>query len=220
MVFFGDFRLENLIPYLSSKHEHHHQSFLISLPLVVLCLLSFALPFSLNPFSPQSSWFLKEFNQIFESNLEFAHWVTYTTVLLALAGILLGIFAYRNKAYTSVEGEKSNVIELFGQNWYLEKIYYKAMVVPGFRLAFYTTKIDYLIDKLIEGIAIAYVVLSHIVAWFDKNIIDGLVRFMAKLAAFISGLFKNLQSGKVQQYFVYTLATVMILIYIFFNWLR
>jgi len=220
MVFFGEFRLENQIPYLSAKHEHHHQSLLISLPLVVLCLLSFALPFSLNPFSPQSSWFLKEFNQIFESNLEFGHWVTYTTVSMALAGIVLGIFAYRSKTYTSDKAEKSNVTELFGQNWYLEKFYYKAMVVPGFRLAFYTTKIDYLIDRLIEGVAITYVVLSHIVAWFDKNIIDGLVRFMANLAGFISGLFKNLQSGKVQEYFVYTLATVLILIYIFFNWMK
>ncbi len=220
MVFFGDFRLENLIPYLSAKHEHHHQSLLISLPLVVLCLLSFALPYSLNPFSPQSSWFLKEFNQIFESNLEFAHWVTYTTVLLALAGILLGIFIYRNKVYISDKVEKSDVTELFGQNWYLEKFYYKAMVVPGFRLAFYTTKIDYLIDRLLEGAAITYVVLSHIMAWFDKNIIDGLIRLMANLAAFISGFFRNLQSGKVQQYFVYTLATVMILIYIFFNWTK
>ncbi|MBO9699149.1 MAG: NADH-quinone oxidoreductase subunit L [Sporocytophaga sp.] len=220
MVFFGDFRLENLIPYLNAKHEHHHQSLLISLPLVVLCVLSFALPFSLNPFSPQSSWFLKEFNQLFESNLEFAHWVTYTTVLLALAGIVLGIFTYRNKVYISDKAEKSDVLELFGHNWYLEKFYYKAMVLPGFRLAFYTTKIDYLIDRLIEGTAIAYVVLSHIVAWFDKNIIDGIVRLMATLAVFISGFFKNLQSGKVQQYFVYTLATVMILIYIFFNWMK
>lgn len=221
MVFFGDFRLENLIPYLrSSKHEHHHLSLLISIPLVILCLLSFALPFSLNPFSPQSSWFLKELNQIFGSNLEFAHWITYTTVLLALAGIILGIYTYRNKAYTSDIQERTNVTNLFGQNWYLEKLYYQVMVVPGFKVAFYTTKIDSLIDKLIEGISIGYVVLSHIVAWFDKNIIDGFVRFMSSIAAFISGIFKNMQSGKVQEYFVYTLAAVMILIYIFFNWMK
>jgi NADH-quinone oxidoreductase subunit L len=109
---------------------------------------------------------------------------------------------------------------LFGQNWYLEKLYYQVMVVPGFKVAFYTTKIDSLIDKLIEGISIGYVVLSHIVAWFDKNIIDGFVRFMSSIAAFISGIFKNIQSGKVQEYFVYTLAAVMILIYIFFNWMK
>ncbi|GAL83055.1 hypothetical protein MYP_281 [Sporocytophaga myxococcoides] len=221
MVFFGGFRLENQIPYLrSAKHEHHHLSLLISIPLVILCLLSLAFPFSLNPFSPQSSWFLKELNQIFESNLEFSHWVTYTTVLLALAGIIMGIFAYRNNAYTPGKEEKSNVTKLLGHNWYLEKFYYQVMVVPGFKIAFYTTKLDYLIDKLIDGAAIAYVVLSHIAAWFDKNIVDGLVKFMANFAAFISGIFKNIQSGKVQEYFVYTLATVMLLIYIFFNWMK
>ena len=94
------------------------------------------------------------------------------------------------------------------------------MVVPGFKVAFYTTKIDALIDKMIEGIAVGYVVLSHIVAWFDKNIVDGFVRLMSTIAGFISRMFKNMQSGKVQEYFVYTLAAVMILIYIFFNWMK
>jgi NADH-quinone oxidoreductase subunit L len=222
MLFFGDFRLENHIPYLrTAKHDHHHQSLLISLPLVVLCGLSVFIPFSWNPFSPQSSWFIQALNQIFESNLEFSHGVTYTTVALALAGIAAGVLMYRNKVVVAEKEEKvSYVTELLGKNWYLEKIYYHIMVVPGFRLAFYTTKIDFVIDKLLDGIAVVYVVLSHIVAWFDKSVIDGLVRLVAGIAAFISGLFKNIQSGRVQQYFAYTLATVLLLIYLFFNWMN
>lgn len=46
-------------------------------------------------------------------------------------------------------------------------------------------------------------------AWFDKNIVDGLVNFTGNSTEAISGSIKKLQSGKVQQYAIYFLVGVI-----------
>jgi len=46
-------------------------------------------------------------------------------------------------------------------------------------------------------------------AWFDKNVVDGLVNATGNTTALISEKIKGLQSGKVQQYAIYFLASVI-----------
>ncbi len=46
-------------------------------------------------------------------------------------------------------------------------------------------------------------------AWFDKNVVDGLVNFTGNTTALISDKIKKLQSGKVQQYAIYFLVGVI-----------
>jgi NADH-quinone oxidoreductase subunit L len=46
-------------------------------------------------------------------------------------------------------------------------------------------------------------------AWFDKNVVDGLINFTGNTTADISEEIKKMQSGKVQQYAIYFLAGVI-----------
>jgi len=46
-------------------------------------------------------------------------------------------------------------------------------------------------------------------AWFDKNVVDGLVNATGNTTQFISEKIKGIQSGKVQQYGIYFLASVI-----------
>ena len=46
-------------------------------------------------------------------------------------------------------------------------------------------------------------------AWFDKNIVDGLINATGNTTQFISEKIKKMQSGKVQQYGIYFLASVI-----------
>ncbi|GAB2810611.1 NADH-quinone oxidoreductase subunit 5 family protein [Ferruginibacter profundus] len=46
-------------------------------------------------------------------------------------------------------------------------------------------------------------------AWFDKNVVDGLVNATGNTTALIAEKIKGLQSGKVQQYAIYFLASVI-----------
>ena len=46
-------------------------------------------------------------------------------------------------------------------------------------------------------------------AWFDKNVVDGLMNVTGNTTAAISEKIKRLQSGKVQQYAIYFLVGVI-----------
>ena len=55
-------------------------------------------------------------------------------------------------------------------------------------------------------------------AWFDKNVVDGLVNFSGTATEKIAVSVKKLQSGKVQQYTILYLAGVILisLVFIYF----
>jgi NADH-quinone oxidoreductase subunit L len=46
-------------------------------------------------------------------------------------------------------------------------------------------------------------------AWFDKNVVDGLINLTGNTTTLIAEKIKKLQSGKVQQYAIYFLAAVI-----------
>jgi len=52
-------------------------------------------------------------------------------------------------------------------------------------------------------------------AWFDKNVVDGMINLTGNTTAAISEGIKKLQSGKVQQYAIYFLAGVIVLATLF-----
>ena len=55
-------------------------------------------------------------------------------------------------------------------------------------------------------------------AWFDKNIVDGMVNATGNTTQLISERIKRIQSGKVQQYAIYTLLGVIGLAALFIYW--
>jgi NADH-quinone oxidoreductase subunit L len=48
-------------------------------------------------------------------------------------------------------------------------------------------------------------------AWFDRNVVDGMVNATGNAAATLSARIKKIQSGKVQGYAIYTLVGVILL---------
>ncbi|MGQ0737504.1 MAG: NADH-quinone oxidoreductase subunit L [Bacteroidota bacterium] len=52
-------------------------------------------------------------------------------------------------------------------------------------------------------------------AWFDRNVVDGLVNFTGNTTQFVAEKIKKLQSGKVQQYAIYFLVGVIVIAAIF-----
>ncbi len=60
-----------------------------------------------------------------------------------------------------------------------------------------------------------YTLIAKPTAWFDKNIVDGLMNLMAETTAKISELIKGVQSGKVQNYALYFFAGIAALAILF-----
>lgn len=57
-------------------------------------------------------------------------------------------------------------------------------------------------------------------AWFDKNVVDGLINLTGNTTAALSESIKKLQSGKVQQYAIYFLVSVIGLALLFIYFLK
>jgi NADH-quinone oxidoreductase subunit L len=65
--------------------------------------------------------------------------------------------------------------------------------------------------KLIFGIG------GTIAAWFDKNVVDGVVNFSATVGENFSDTLKKMQNGKVQSYAMYFFTGVLgfVLLFVF-----
>jgi NADH-quinone oxidoreductase subunit L len=110
-------------------------------------------------------------------------------VALGLAGIITAWILYKRE--TALPDKVSNS---FGS---LYKAAYKK---------FYIDEIYQFITK-----KILFNLVGRPAAWFDKNIVDGLVNFSGTATQFVSERIKKLQSGKVQQYAVYFLIAAVLI---------
>src|SRR5664279_1035571 len=80
-----------------------------------------------------------------------------------------------------------------------------ALALDGFYKAAYH---KFYIDELYLFVTkkIMFNLVGRPAAWFDKNVVDGLMNMTAQITMGISGKIKGFQSGKVQQYAIYFLA--------------
>jgi NADH-quinone oxidoreductase subunit L len=108
-------------------------------------------------------------------------------VLLGLAGILIAWWLYRKQSdradrlAASLKGFYRTAYNKF----YIDEIY-----------MFITKKV-------------LFNLIGRPAAWFDKNIVDGMINLTGNTTAAISESIKKLQSGKVQQYAIYFLVSVI-----------
>jgi NADH-quinone oxidoreductase subunit L len=74
---------------------------------------------------------------------------------------------------------------------------------------------QYLLDGIVNGAALLARGLSHIVAWIDRNVVDGAVNAAGGVTGTSGGLLKYLQSGNVQWYAVLLFVGVLALTIVF-----
>ena len=119
-------------------------------------------------------------------------------VALGLAGIFTAMWMYKkqNNSPDKVAASLSSLYKAAYHKFYIDEIY-----------LFITQKI---IFNLIGRPA----------AWFDKNVVDGMVNATGNSTQMISEKIKRFQSGKVQQYAIYFLVSVVGLALLFIYWWR
>ena len=160
--------------------EHHGEGgFAMMLPLVLL-----AIGAAVAGFIPFGN-FITVDGRALESEF---HWqFSITPVAVGLAGIFTAMWLYKNKS------NKPAII---------------ASSLGGFYKAAYN---KFYIDELYLFITkkIIFNLIGRPAAWFDKNIVNGLVNMTGNTTLIISEKIKGFQSGKVQQYAIYFLAGVI-----------
>jgi len=162
--------------------EHHHNtSFVMSLPLVLL-----ALGAALAGFIPFGQLVSSD-GQPLESH--FNPLFSVGPVLIGLLGITIAWILYKKE-----NDKPARIANTFN-----------ALYTAAYR-KFYIDEIYIFVTK-----KVLFNLVGRPAAWFDRNVVDGMVNATGNATATVSARIKKIQSGKVQAYAIYTLVGVIAL---------
>ena len=160
--------------------EHHGEGgFAMMLPLVLL-----AIGAAVAGFIPFGN-FISADGKPLESEF---HWqFSIAPVAVGLAGIFTAMWLYKNKSNkpAAIAVSLGSLYKTAYNKFYIDEIY------------------QFITKKIIFNL------IGRPAAWFDKNIVNGLVNMTGNTTLLISEKIKGFQSGKVQQYAIYFLAGVI-----------
>ena len=189
-LYFGIFWNKDANPVSVMPHRENHGEggFTMMLPLILLGIGAAAAGFI--PFGN----FVSSDGKVLESlfHLQFS----IAPVMLGLTGIFTAMWLYKkqnnkpDKIAASIHGLYKAAYDKF----YFDELY-----------LFITKKI-------------LFNLIAKPAAWFDKNVVDGLMNATGNTTQFISKKIKGMQSGKVQQYAAYFLVAAIAMAVLFIYW--
>ena len=228
LVFFGTWRLPGAV--LDNLKEIPA---VMRLALLLLGVMSLGLVWSINPLDHSTSWFLAALKRPlnvtpgFEIDLqprlmELSHGnhllVTFISMAMILAGAAAAWRIYRPggnyvKNYQT-RPDTVTWIQLFSyKNWHLDTVYEVAIVKPIMRLSRALLYVEKnVIDRALNAFGVLNVIIGHLMAWLDKNLVDGFVNFSVFFAGRIGATTKSLQGGKIQSYILLALLSLVLMI--------
>jgi NADH-quinone oxidoreductase subunit L len=172
-------------PHHAHGSSHNEGGVSMMLPLIILAIGSFAAGFI--PFGNYVSSDGKPLESHFHLQFSIA------PVALGLAGIFTAMWLYKkqNERPDKMAASLQPVYKASYNKFYIDEIY-----------LFITKKI-------------LFNLVGRPAAWFDRNVVDGLVNFTGNSTQFVSEKIKKIQSGKVQQYAIYFLVAAIVLATVF-----
>jgi len=226
-------------PKNQEKFDHCHESpAQMTIPLIILAVLSFFAFFSLNPFSADSGWFLNMVSmpesilagtkgaiyhilplEEFKEHLHHAH---NTAMILSLAisgiGILTAfVFYYWKKVNVDKLAESIRPLYNFSLNkWYFDELYDKTAVAFTMGISKLSAWFDNkIVDGIVNGAATVTRGFSKYTGLFDNVFVDGLVNLTGGIVGAFGLLFRKFQTGKIQTYIAFLVFGILILYFVF-----
>ena len=170
-------------------HKPHEAPLSMTVPLIILALASAFAGFI--PFSD----FVTTDRIPFETHVHLN--IAVPSVLIGLAGILIAALMYMKPGTLPDKVQKTfpGLYKVLYNKFYIDEVYL------------------WVTHTIIFGM------ISKAAAWFDRNVIDGILNGIASLTYVISVKTKGLQSGQLQQYAIYMVSGVLALFLIFIYWI-
>ncbi|MEM9676148.1 MAG: proton-conducting transporter membrane subunit, partial [Bacteroidota bacterium] len=229
LIFFGKLRAKES----ADKPIKWRLSWRMRAPLILLALLSLGIAYSLNPFSADESWLLPNLMTKLPAvpgrTLDYLaiadtypNWHAITTEVAlgsTLIGLLIAYALYRpqgawHQTYHRQPDFQNKLVRFFAYNWYLDGLYKTVIIRPALWISQRFNQLDQkLIDGLLHFIATAGVVIAHIIAWLDREVVDGLVSAVASFTRGLGNLTRSVQTGRIQTYLVASLLLFIALLY-------
>ncbi|MEK9137176.1 MAG: NADH-quinone oxidoreductase subunit L, partial [Bacteroidota bacterium] len=212
----------------------HESPKIMTVPLVILAVLSFFIFYSFNPLDGGEGWISRSLerpetvvpvsvaaasNEVFEEAHHHAHMpAMILSMLVAGIGIAVAFATYYWKKISvdKIAVSLSPVHRFLLNKWGFDDLY-MSVVVNG-TLAMTTMWKwfdDNIIDGVVNGAGSITKVTSFISGKFDNVVIDGLVNLTAYLSGFSGLVLRKFQTGRVQTYIVFAVFGVMIFYFAF-----
>ena len=212
-VFFGEFRLLKSNPDI--KFHISDGGWQYKLPLILLAVCSLFPLFSLNPFFYEKAWLFESLKPAdFLARENIYHTIIPIGVNILSVFVMYAAYAIYVKQNTFSFPQTGFLYRLSYNQWYLDKIYKKAIVKPILGLGKTCFWFDRnIIDGLIHLIERTSRLVASLTAWSDKYIVDGFLHSMAALVQSIGNFARKFQNGKVQ-YYLYSMLLIVLLLFI------
>jgi len=219
----------------AGRYAHIKESpWIMTVPLIILATLSIFVFFSPNPLNASSGWIAHAVErpasvvpasvapvdrEVFGEGLHHAHG---TAMLLSLAvaglGILIAFATYYWKRINAdaFASRLAPVHRFLLNKWGFDDLYNTAVV--GGTLAF--TRLlrwfdNMIIDGAVNGTGWLARGTSYVSGRFDTLVVDGLVNLTAYLSGLAGLVLRKFQTGKVQTYIVFAVASMIVLFFVF-----
>jgi NADH-quinone oxidoreductase subunit L len=201
--------------YRGQGHPHESPR-IMTLPLVVLAVLSMVVGFFGAPFVEGGFRQLVHFGEeTHVAGFDFA--LAALAVGLALVGIAAGTVLYRRYRERDPTTRLGPIFTVLERKYYLDDVYLRGVVRPiQYPIARFVNWTNaYVLDGIVNGFAWLTRKLGVGTDAVDRRLVDGAVNRVAIGAGWTGGLLRYVQSGNVQRYAVILFAGVAILAVIF-----
>lgn len=217
------------------RYEHIHESpKIMTVPLVILAVLSIFIFYSYNPLDAADGWIAKSLDrpesvvpisvaapspEVFEEAHHQAHNpAMILSLLVAGAGILVAFVTYywRKISADNVARNFSSIHKFLLNKWGFDDLYMGVVVNGVLAMSNMWKWFDNtIIDGAVNGAGSITRVSSFVSGKFDSVVIDGLVNLTAYLSGFSGLVLRKFQTGKVQTYIVFVVFGVMMFYFAF-----
>jgi NADH-quinone oxidoreductase subunit L len=202
-------------------HEHAHESPpLMTIPLILLAILSVVAGWSTQPWNAEASWLEHQLHHSQPASVvadfgtivlpETTHHLHHTAGNLALGIVALGLaFALVLYCFNVLDPAEAKeqfpgVHRFLMNKWYFDEVYSALLVRPSLTIAFWCRNFDTkVVDGLVNLVAKWNLVVSRLSGRFDKGIIDGLVNLVADVWYSIGTSLRSVQTGYLRSYVLF-----------------
>jgi NADH-quinone oxidoreductase subunit L len=177
----------------ATKHDSHHvheSPPIMSIPLIILAVLAVVAGLAGSPLTENAfqGFVMHSFMLGEQVEHEPNMMVMGLSILVALLGILLAWLKYEKKALPSGVITKDNFFyKLLTNKYYMDELYHYTLIVPTHAIA-------------------------RFVLTFDQRVVDGAVNGIAWVTVKIGSSLRVVQTGNVQNYALYMITGIIILI--------
>lgn len=210
-VFFGEFKMIQFHP--SIKLHINDGGWQYRVPLMFLSLCCLFPLFSFNPVLYERAWIFSGFPII--TGLDRVNiYHTIIPVLVNLVAVLVLYWAW--SIYIKLKAlplpESGFLFRLSYNEWYIDKLYQKVVVLPVMALSKTTRWADLnIIDGFIHLLANIGLAGAKLAEWCDRYIIDGILQLTGSLVMAIGNFARRFQNGRVQYYLFSMLAVILVI---------